>query len=48
MEHGGPLIAGVGLTGHSRKSHWPARLDLAQSASGPLLALFMWVRMAFV
>jgi fumarate reductase subunit C len=48
MEHGGPLIAGVGLTNHARKSHWPARLDLAQSASGLVLALFMWVHMAFV
>jgi fumarate reductase subunit C len=48
MEHGGPLIAGVGLTDHARKSHWPARLDLAQSASGLVLALFMWVHMAFV
>jgi len=48
MEHGGRLIAGVGLTDHARNSHWPARLDLAQSASGLVLALFMWVHMAFV
>jgi fumarate reductase subunit C len=48
MEHGGPLIAGVGLNDQTRKSHWPARLDLAQSASGLALALFMWVHMAFV
>ena len=48
MEHGGPLIAGVGLTDPARPSHWPARLDLAQSASGLLLALFMWAHMAFV
>ena len=48
MEHGGRLIAGVGLEGHARNSHWPARLDLAQSASGLVLALFMWVHMAFV
>jgi fumarate reductase subunit C len=48
MEHGAPLIAGVGLTDRARKSHWPARLDLAQSASGLLLALFMWVHMTFV
>ncbi len=33
MEHGGPLITGVDLAGHARKSHWPARLDRAQSAS---------------
>ena len=32
----------------SRKSRWPARLDLVQSASGLLLALFMWAHMAFV
>jgi fumarate reductase subunit C len=31
-----------------RKSRWPARLDLAQSASGLLLGLFMWAHMAFV
>jgi fumarate reductase subunit C len=29
-------------------SPWPARLDLAQSASGLFLALFMWLHMAFV
>ena len=48
MEHGGPLIAGVGLTDQARKSRWPAKLDLAQSFSGLVLALFMWVHMAFV
>ena len=32
----------------ARKSHWPARLDLVQSASGLVLALFMWGHMAFV
>ena len=48
MQQGAPLIAGVGRTDHARKSHWPARLDLAQSTSGLLLALFMWVHMAFV
>jgi len=48
MEQGGRLIAGVGLTDRARKSHWPARLDLAQSGSGLVLALFMWVHMAFV
>jgi len=31
-----------------RKSHWPARLDLAQSASGLILGLFMWGHMFFV
>jgi fumarate reductase subunit C len=29
-------------------SVWPARLDLLQSASGLVLALFMWLHMAFV
>ena len=48
MEHRGLLISGVGLTDPARRSHWPARLDLAQSASGLLLALFMWAHMAFV
>jgi fumarate reductase subunit C len=33
---------------HARGSAWPARLDLAQSASGALLGLFMWVHMLFV
>jgi fumarate reductase subunit C len=47
MERGVPLVAGIG-TERARRSHWPARLDLAQSASGLLLALFMWVHMAFV
>lgn len=34
---------------HPRRGHaWPARLDVVQSASGLLLALFMWFHMAFV
>jgi fumarate reductase subunit C len=32
----------------SRRSAWPARLDLLQSGTGLLLALFMWVHMLFV
>lgn len=32
----------------SSPSVWPARLDLLQSASGLVLALFMWLHMAFV
>ena len=32
----------------SRKSLWPAWLDWIQSASGLVLALFMWVHMFFV
>ena len=34
--------------GARRAGAWPARLDLAQSTSGLLLALFMWVHMLFV
>src|SRR5690606_10078616 len=32
----------------TRGERWPARLDLAQSVSGLLLALFMWGHMLFV
>ena len=42
------VITGVGLDRRTRKSHWPARLDWAQSASGLFLGLFMWGHMAFV
>ncbi|MDO9074015.1 MAG: fumarate reductase cytochrome b subunit [Rubrivivax sp.] len=42
------LVDGVGLTERPRKSRWPARLDLAQSVSGGMLALFMWGHMFFV
>lgn len=31
-----------------RKSRWPARLDVVQSVSGLVLALFMWGHMFFV
>jgi len=31
-----------------RSSRWPARLDVAQSVTGLLLALFMWGHMLFV
>jgi fumarate reductase subunit C len=44
----GGLIAGAGLAHRPRKSRWPARLDLAQSGSGLILALFMWGHMFFV
>ena len=40
--------AGANLTRAPRKSRWPARLDWAQSASGLVLALFMWGHMFFV
>jgi len=42
------IIAGVGLADAPKKSRWPARLDWTQSASGLLLALFMWGHMFFV
>jgi fumarate reductase subunit C len=41
-------IAGVGLADRSRKSRWPARMDLWQSATGLMLALLMWGHMLFV
>jgi hypothetical protein len=37
------VIAGIGLDQKTRKSRWPARLDLVQSASGLFLGLFMVV-----
>lgn len=45
MDH---VIADAGLAHRKRASRWPARLDLAQSLSGLLLALFMWGHMFFV
>ncbi len=42
------VVAGVGLLERPRKSRWPARLDVAQSASGLVLGLFMWGHMFFV
>ncbi len=41
-------IAGVGLANATRKSRWPARLDLTQSLTGLVVALFMWGHMFFV
>jgi fumarate reductase subunit C len=46
--HSADVIAGVGLAERARKSHWPARMDLAQSLTGLALGLFMWGHMAFV
>jgi fumarate reductase subunit C len=40
--------ASVGARRKPRASRWPARLDLAQSLSGLVLALFMWGHMFFV
>ena len=48
MEHDVPLIAGAHRLQPARHNPWPARLDLAQSGSGLVLALFMWGHMAFV
>jgi fumarate reductase subunit C len=48
MDSSSRIIAGAGLADRARKSRWPARLDFAQSASGLLLALFMWGHMFFV
>jgi fumarate reductase subunit C len=42
------IVAGVGLADEARKSRWPARLDWLQSATGLVLALFMWGHMFFV
>jgi fumarate reductase subunit C len=42
------LPAGVGLTDATRKSRWPARMDLYQSLTGLVLGLFMWGHMFFV
>ena len=48
MANSTEVIAGVGLADRSRKSRWPARMDLVQSASGLALGLFMWGHMFFV
>jgi fumarate reductase subunit C len=48
MDLASPTIAAAGLAERVRRSRWPARLDLAQSASGGVLALFMWGHMFFV
>ena len=40
--------AGLGRATAPRKSRWPAKLDLLQSGSGLVLALFMWGHMFFV
>jgi fumarate reductase subunit C len=48
MNQGSTLGASPGFARAIRKSRWPARLDWMQSASGLVLALFMWVHMFFV
>jgi len=47
MQRSSTLIAGVGLADRRRASRWPAKLDLAQSATGLLLVVFMWGHMFF-
>ncbi len=48
MELDGTGIVGARFPGAPRKSRWPARLDVLQSGSGLILALFMWGHMFFV
>jgi len=48
VDHKLSLQRAPGGQARLRKSRWPARLDLVQSASGLVLALFMWLHMAFV
>ena len=48
MERARTLIAGVGLFEGTRRSRWPARLDVAEGAAGLVLVLFMWGHMLFV
>ena len=50
MNTGSTTVAGAGTRDPRavRKSRWPARLDWMQSASGLVLALFMWGHMFFV
>ncbi|MCP3672388.1 MAG: fumarate reductase cytochrome b subunit [Gammaproteobacteria bacterium] len=48
MKDNRSLITGIGLDQCAGKSRLPALLDLAQSLSGLLLALFMWGHMFFV
>lgn len=41
------VIAGVGLADRPRKSRLPAFMDVTQSATGLILALFLWAHMCF-
>ncbi|MCP5277544.1 MAG: fumarate reductase cytochrome b subunit [Thiobacillus sp.] len=43
-----PLIASAAASGPRPIGPWPARLDMLQSATGLVLALFMWLHMFFV
>lgn len=48
MNTGTAVAPGVARARAAKKSRWPARLDGLQSASGLVLALFMWGHMFFV
>jgi fumarate reductase subunit C len=48
MDMDGIGIVDSGFVGAPRKTRWPARLDVLQSGSGLILALFMWGHMFFV
>jgi fumarate reductase subunit C len=48
MENSLPFATRRGAGHVPHKSRWPARLDLLQSLSGLVLALFMWGHMFFV
>ena len=48
MSSSSEALAGLATAPSRRKSRWPAKLDLAQSASGLLLGLFMWGHMILV
>ena len=48
MGEDSPRTSHVDLADRVRASRWPARLDVTQSATGLILALFMWGHMFFV
>ncbi|MCU0937418.1 MAG: fumarate reductase cytochrome b subunit [Gammaproteobacteria bacterium] len=45
LRHSGALSAGITSAGTHRASRWPARLDVAQSLTGLVLALFVGVHL---
>jgi fumarate reductase subunit C len=48
MSNANEILADASLTRDKKKSRMPARLDLLQSLSGFLLAIFMWAHMVLV
>jgi len=48
MQDTNNVLEGVGLSSARKKSRIPAKLDFFQSATGLILALFMWGHMIFV